>query len=333
MATKHSNRTKINLALRVPRFVTVLNRIAEGAGFTTEVRIDTPRQGEPEIVSIWRGSRTALRQLGFLPDSELRKVHSAGDYYGAPISWPSSPGDHPAMAGRMRRARGALEILVDGGHLPSAIRTEGAIEIIEYADEIAHHGSKEALIIAGICTDRQFPNKHTRKTAYYYDTSKKWVTQRYPDGSFVHWLESDSAHQNRVEARQQEELRQNLQPAACGDPSLAKLTSEDDYRRMLQSFIPMLINSDPNCFSKFDGLKSIDGHVYGLMPESREQIEDAIRGFYFALRDVEVYRRKYDARTDKEKATARRVLAKAEADPKFQRFMGTLGLPRPGGAQ
>jgi len=112
------------------------------------------------------------------------------------------------------------------------------------------------------------------------------------------------------------------------DPNLAKFASADDYRLALQRFVPTLIGSDPNCLERLDGLKSVDGYVYGIASESRERIEEAIRDLYFALRDVEVHRRKFDARTDAEKAATRDLLARAESDPAFQAFLGRLNLDR-----
>ena len=105
---------------------------------------------------------------------------------------------------------------------------------------------------------------------------------------------------------------------------LAQFTSLDDYRSTLLTLLPILMSGDPRCLAKFDGLASTDGYKYGITPDGRERIEDAIKGLYLALRGVEVYRRKYDARTDAEKAAARQLVAKAETNQPFQRFLGRL---------
>lgn len=62
--------------------------------------------------------------------------------------------------------------------------------------------------------------------------------------------------------------------------------------------------------------------------ENREQIEEALDELLAAIHDAEIYRRKFDARSDAEKAAARERLARAESDPAFQTFLGKL-TPKP----
>lgn len=113
------------------------------------------------------------------------------------------------------------------------------------------------------------------------------------------------------------------------DPNLAKFTSVDDCRRKLQSIALMVAPVNAlEMIKQFDDMKSIDGYVYGVIAESREAIEDALNELQLALRDIQVYRRKYDNRSEEEKAVARGLLANAESDKAFQRFISQLPVGR-----
>lgn len=142
--------------------------------------------------------------------------------------------------------------------------------------------------------------------------------------------------EKRADQEYEERMRALPRPAPLAgsgsDPDLEKFNSVENYRRALQARVPMLIGLIcHDLLGKLDGVKSTDGHVYGLTPESREQIQDAIDELRFALRDAQVYRRKFDNRTEEQKSAARQLSAKAEADPDFQQFLGRLNLDRLGG--
>ncbi len=124
-------------------------------------------------------------------------------------------------------------------------------------------------------------------------------------------------------------------PTAAGhsrsglDPNLAKFASVDDCRRKFQSIVLMVAPVGAlEMLKQFDDMKSIDGYVYGVAAESREAIEDALNELQRALRDIQVYRRKYDNRSEEEKAAARQLASSAERDPAFQSFLSRLDLKR-----
>jgi len=186
-------------------------------------------------------------------------------------------------------------------------------------------GQKEALIASGLALDEWFIKPGLLNKRGQVRRSKRLVVDgreiqttlpaKGPATVQVRFTEAEcNAHE------ESEKNKQGHQSASGRDPNLANLTSADDYRHALQRFVPTLI-SNPNCLKEFDGVKSNDGYVYGITPESRERIEDAIRDMYFALRDVDVYRRKYDARTDAEKEAACQAVTAAEMDQSFQRFL------------
>lgn len=318
--------------LRVPRFVRALNDIAERAGFATEVGIGKIWENDeaPYIVSTWRGTRSAFLRLKFLPSFILGKVHGGGV-----ITWPQEPDyRYCVIRGVMEVQRSRLELRLSGGPIPNAIRTDDEVEIVEYADQTAYHGSKDALMAAGICTEKQLPSETQRRrrkgSCQPSGEGRYWSTRRQLDDSFIHWLETEAkCKQRRAEEEKEERQQQCSGPAPTTQSNPRRdvdISSIDEFRSAVKGCVSLsMING--NVVSILNGMercKSSDGYIYGLTKESRGRIEDAINELLWEFQQAETYRVKYDARTGEEKAVARGLLANAESDKAFQRFISQL---------
>ncbi len=188
-------------ALLVPRFVHGLNAIAERAGFSTELRVDKfySNSDKQHLIGVWRGPKRAFLGLKFLPPNKRRRT-------GGVISWPEPPHMQPVINGDLEVSRKGVQLTLSFGLVPRLIRRRGEVEIIEYPSDgyeqwFIYHGTQEALIAAGVCEERCFPTPKRVCKNYCGELLEgipEWKTRRYPDGSFVHWRETEAS----VKARQ-----------------------------------------------------------------------------------------------------------------------------------
>lgn len=196
--------------LPIPRFVRALNAVAEKAGFTVNLDgLGRPRSDYEEdvIVSTWSGSRRAWKALDFLPHT----VWKVG-YEGGVVQWPLSNAN-VILRGFLSVEKNRIVVKVDGGPAPRSLRKCGAIEIAEYDDCTAHHGTMKALIASGTCVEKHFPGsarvtKRDGGDPWTSPPTRAWWTAKYPDGSYVHRVETDSALATRT-ARYEEYHRES----------------------------------------------------------------------------------------------------------------------------
>ncbi|MBI3918998.1 MAG: hypothetical protein HY322_18555 [Betaproteobacteria bacterium] len=315
----------------IPGFVRSLNATAEAAGFSVDVsvrpfrvraqgRTEHDDDASPKIVSTWQGPPAAFRRLTFLPVS-TRRITSPK----FTIGWPNRHGHSVLLAdGHFSGRKYTLE--VDGGDIPKAIRPQGDVEVIECSDECAYYGSQEALIAAGICTSQQFPVKRIQRGDHWGEKAPQWITIRHPDGSYVHWRETDSAHAQRKALRAQES--QAAESATSRGTSrgdgYAGFHSIDEFRPIFTLALGMHTKLMSDGLEKLRAIKSRDGHIYGVSRESQQRIRLAIEELEVEIRDAQLYRQKFDARTEGEKDAARQAVAQAERDPAFRSFMQGL---------
>lgn len=161
---------------------------------------------------------------------------------------------HPLFCGFVSVSGDAISLEIHGGPIPKSIRNVGDVEIVEYSDEIAHHGTKDALIAEGICTegDLSFERSHW---AYLSGSDNLCLcfTNKLPDGTFVHWRETEEACQRRIDEREYEGQRpssilKTIQPAVtdqvpCLIRNQAAIASVDAaFRR----FIDLAIGASAN---------------------------------------------------------------------------------------
>ena len=330
--------------LTVPRFVRALNRVAESAGFSTDVHVGNiwVHDSGPYLISTWRGSPEAFSRLKFLPKSEHVRIHTPG----GKLQWPCGP--TALLYGTMGFAANAVEFRLQA-EIPKAVRVAGEIEQIDYHDRTAYHGTRAALIAAGVCSDSQFPGKRNIKRCAenWGEAAKRthWSTQRQLDGLYVHSVETTVSKGRRIAELAQyaydsaEADRQAHEDSApSGGQSLQVMASgnlvdirgiEQYRRRILATAIEIGLFRDPDTrlFDQSRSLKSLDGYIYRLEDASAEGILDAIRELRGALHNAEIRRIRFDNRTLEERTAARDLLARAEGDGAFQAFLGRLQPP------
>ena len=342
MAKANSTRASANhastesAALLVPRFVHNLNAIAAAAGFSIEgnsVGKFHKNDDHQSIITTWRGSRAALRALTFLPLSIRERGHISDS--GVTVSWPDSPWSNPIFLALCRTSCKGIELAVNGGPLPKMIRHQGDLEIIEYDNGTAYHGTKQALIAAGICDGKRLPGKQWSKSIPYSapDTDQKWRAKRHPDGMFVYWLETEEACKRRNDEYKAYTRQQSSSVSIAEqshDKGCADVDSIEVFRRVLKGLVSLsMINGNVvSILNDMERLKGKNEYIYGITRESRGRIEDAINELLSEFQQAEIYRVKFDARTDEEKAAARGLLANAESDTAFQRFISQLPIGR-----
>lgn len=256
-----------------PRFVGLVNRLAQEAGFLVHVAVEPLwPDDEPRIVATWRVSKEAFLRLKFLSPTARAKVAKGGI-----IAWPDRDEWHTVVYGSLRVDGPAVELRLSGGEVPRSIRTEGAIEITEYDDEIAHHGTKDALIAAGICTAKQFPDKNMRKSrADFSQPERQWRTRRYPDGSYVHSVETPETH-----ARRLREAEEALAPPHRQDSNQAARPGTIDefrgdllaYIRITRSAMHRMLNDESNFYrlqpADIERLTKAWSEIQGIVENAR----------------------------------------------------------------
>jgi hypothetical protein len=210
--------------------------------------------------------------LKFLSPTVRAKVAKGGI-----IAWPDRDERHTVIYGRLRVDGPAVELRVSGGEVPRAIRTEGEIEITEYDDEVAHHGTKEALITAGICTVGKIPNKNMRKSrADFSQPERQWWMQRHPDGNCVFWVETPTAHAKRL--REAKEI--SLPPRRQDSDQAARPGTIDEHRRKLLVYCDIYETSTRRAFedeksfyqiakADLEKLAEAWSHIRGIVENAR----------------------------------------------------------------
>jgi len=317
----------------VPSYVTVIEKSAVAAGLTVRrMRNEKNRWDRIVLHLFFSGGRKQIQgfDLLYCPDRihwpSGTRMPSLVDLEPVYPAEPLSMKWNGSIEGTLHKITDTVYVMGISVRLPdaSAIMADG-IEKFDYNARIEGDdartifmGTKDHLIRAGLAPADLFPRDDDTLTSGHHRAGES--TQRLHDGKWGY-------------IRRKKATRADTQPeaAAKDDHGLAKFTSTDDYRRALQHLVPMYVGYEPaDCLAKFDGLKSADGYVYGITPDDRERIQGAINEFHFALRDVEVYRKRYDTRTGEEKAAARELLARAESDPAFQTFLRSLNHGKPG---
>ena len=202
--------------LLLPRHMAALNAIAAKQSLSVVVTVES-YEGETarNILARWSGTREQLFAVGLFTPTQQRLPLSRGT-----IIVPSSVNWHryPLLRGYVSVDGPNVVYEVNFGPVPRQIEARGDIEVCLYDDGASYHGSADALIHLGVCNASQLPlgrvrwNRDHPKGPFY--EGQKWFSRRQPDGTFLHWLESEAARQKRVYESQERRKTSRAETAA-----------------------------------------------------------------------------------------------------------------------
>ena len=185
---------------RLPRHMAAFNALAERHGLIVEVVIE-PYDGETadNIFARWTGTKEQLFAVGlFTPSQQRLPINRGAIIVPSTINW-----DHrPLLRGYISVEGSKVIYEVDFGPVPIQVVTRGDLEVCVYENGASYHGTAEALIHQGVCDASQLPLGKVRWNRDHphgidYE-GPRWYSRRQPDGTFLHWLETEAARQKRV---------------------------------------------------------------------------------------------------------------------------------------
>jgi hypothetical protein len=166
---------------------------------------------------------------------------------------------------------------------------------------IVHHGSKRALLAAGVARNDALDDDRARERGVAYGTL--WETTRTPNGWWIHTR--DLGVERHAEEQKQKERRAYQSP--------------DAFREHVED----LIVGATRLFTKNVGVvETHHGYRYTLDPAALQEVINAIEVAAQGLRNVPVKVEKLV--TEEAQATARESSARASNDANFQRFIDRL---------
>jgi len=103
---------------------------------------------EPELRlwGMWRGTRSQLMSLGIWSASQ--RLPLTKEWLSVPMNSPQSW--RPLVCGEVEVIGDQISYTVDFGEPPLSIDARGDVEVVFYLDEVAYHGTLEALLAIGI---------------------------------------------------------------------------------------------------------------------------------------------------------------------------------------
>lgn len=348
---KFSTQQTRNPSGAVPRHVANLNAMAEKCGFKTSVRVgkvppEWPVKEYDEVndcegvmgwargdlvLSTWTGTKAQLLAMGILCTSY---------HFPQRVGWICEPhhspysvaGRHPALCGVIKIAGENVSLELYGGPRPDSICMAGDVQIVEYPDEIAHHGTRDALTAEGICTARELSLKRPRWTRIEggTDDSPLCLTKKLPDGTFIHWRETEDACRRRFAENRERAAR--MECAAKQRESAAKESSlsphewqnPDEFREWLEDWLVGIVRYALS--PGMTGGETRHGHRFTLDAAGVAHVLNAIETAAQGLRTVPVTVAKLV--DPAKKKAARDHAASAAVDSAFQRFIGrAVGTP------
>jgi hypothetical protein len=205
----------------IPRYVQNLNALAKQHGLSVRVYADH-YSDDPDrkliLFAEWTGTEAQLRSLPIVPP-RWRAPMTTGQLICGGDCWHH----HPTLRGYVTpdAESAALCYEIDFGEVPRAIKWKGAVEIVESAGEIAYHGTFDELVAIGIDRKRIPTGERGSRRSTSLD-EPTFQTRRQPDGSYLHWVETEESFQGRQEARQ----RSHAPRAEVHRPGLTASTIE-----------------------------------------------------------------------------------------------------------
>lgn len=295
---------RVKLALGnglVPRYVSIVNTAAEGAGLTVTTGTEERKDGT-YIVAIWRGTSEQFRATGLLQPS-----------YRLPLK--EGAWDGGCIDGRVKVCNGIIEARAEFGWQPDRLEYQSDIEVGHYSDGIEYHGSTEALTVAGICTSKQLPRqKRARRSLNSDGNEREWLTCRYPDGSIAHFIESAESQQKRraeFQARMEEYNQlgeRKREPIDYASPA--------EWLEEKEDVVCLAVRAT---FSKdFASVETKSGLRFTANTARLEEIANAIEALAQQIRAVPV---RVECLERESTPEAREQTAMVSTDGLFQRFM------------
>jgi hypothetical protein len=180
--------------LLVPGFVRNLEAIGKRRSFVTSIGIEPIYERRiyekvNHLVGRWRGTRRQFLGLKFAVPS-FRVPLTGGEVLMHTNSTLRGGYSYIEVDGKN------VLFLPDFGRVPVRIEDRGDIEVVEYEERIAYHGSIQALIAAGIPKQRlTLPRLRTWRDGSSNETfgECRWNMQRQPDGLIVYTVDTEEA--------------------------------------------------------------------------------------------------------------------------------------------
>lgn len=186
---------------RLPRHMAALNAIAERCGLSVKVVVE-PYEDEKTsdiIFSRWSGTKEQLFAVGLFTSSQQRlPINRGAIIVPSTINW----NHRPLLRGYISVEGSKVIYEVDFGPVPAQVVTRGDLEVCMYENGASYHGPAESLIHQGVCEASQLPLGKKRWNrdhphGIHYE-GPRWYSRRQPDGTILHWLETEAARQKRL---------------------------------------------------------------------------------------------------------------------------------------
>jgi len=217
--------------LVIPRFIANLNALAVDAGLTVRMqRLSEP--GSPDrLQGVWSGTSSQLMSMGIWAKSQHLPQRTGSlavpmNEYGR---------KYAMLSGTVEIDGDKATYTVDFGFIPESVELVGPVEVTRYHDEIACHGTAEQLVAFGIDRKRLPGAKQNARTSGTYKVPQIFGGRRWPDGTIVHWCESEAATRARLAPAKEcsaeiDQSRQNLSSAGDDDLSPATHSTASEWK-------------------------------------------------------------------------------------------------------
>jgi hypothetical protein len=247
---------------KVPRFIASLNAMAMDAGLA----VSTHRIfGNPDqLRGVWSGSTSRLLAMGIWAKSQRLPQRSGN--LAVPMGDYRRP--YTVISGTVEVDQDEVTYTIDFGCVPESIEQVGPVEITRYRDETAYHGTAEQLVEYGIDRRRLPPPK--RNARINRDSAAPWNfgSRRWPDGTVVHWCETEVAMQDRLEAWKEREAEyakciQKREEARDSDLSPAIFSTVREWKAEHHNALSSWLRSLRFQWAPVPDLSDVNAAIYG----------------------------------------------------------------------
>jgi hypothetical protein len=302
--------------LRIPRYISVINNIAEKAGITVDVAVE-----DGTLICNWRGTKSQLRATRLLQKRYQFPSPRATRTFGIPKgSWYLS--DHLRcffVSGEITVHGPRFELRCNYGATATQISEKQEVETAAFKDHYAIHGSADALIATKTCSPSQIPGLKTTKCSRDEGAQPQWMTRRLPDGSYLHCRETPAAAKRR-----HDEYKRHFPSSSRNAEQKRNLPDYASPEEWLESKEDMLIVG-AQVIVRHCSVETKDGLRYSVNPAHFAAIANDIEAIAQRIRQVPV---KVENLAPKSTAVARDNATAAASDGKFQSFMQSVIVPQ-----
>lgn len=297
--------------LPIPRFAQDFNAIAQKAGLAVSFATRERNEGIQQLYAVWRGTPKKIMATGVF----LRSYR-----------FPLVAGEHrnSMITARVFVDKRVIEAQVYCGVVPKRIEQNGDLEVIHGDGATAYYGTRDALVSAGLCTQKQFPGRRKNKLQFrdWGDKGlRRWECRRHPSGKYLFTLETEHASKERIAAMEAEKRSYEAKKDDRSDWG-----SPEEWLEFLEDAICMRSLA----LRKFCTTTTKAGMRYSINPASLESILSEIETAAQRIRAIPVNVQSLEPRGEIATPETRDKAASASHDALFQRFMGRL---LPGGKE